>query len=87
MGGGVLHVTERLVLSPVTGRFVVDGDGHAGPAAAGDIVLAGASVGAVVGSGQRTPVTTAFAGVLVGLLAIEGERVREGQPIAWMRVA
>jgi biotin carboxyl carrier protein len=84
-GGEVLHVHERLVLSPVTGRFVAD-DG-ALPATEGDIVLAGASVGDVVGSGETTPVTTPFTGVLVGLLALHGERVREGQPIAWMRVA
>jgi hypothetical protein len=86
MGGEVLHVQERLVLSPVTGRFVADGDA-AGPATAGDIVLAGSSVGDVVGSGETTPVTTPFTGVLVGLLALHGERVREGQPIAWMRLA
>ena len=87
MGGEVLHVRERLVLSPVTGRFVADGDNAVEPATAGDLVLAGASVGDVVGSGEVTPVTTAFTGVLVGLLALHGERVREGQPIAWMRVA
>jgi len=79
-------VHERLVLSPVTGRFVVDG-GVLGPAVAGDLVLAGASVGDVVASGAATPVTTPFTGVLVGLLAVHGERVREGQPIAWVRQA
>lgn len=87
MGGEVLHVTERLVLSPVTGRFVVDGGSPAGPPTVGEVLLAGAAVGEVVGSGAATPVTTSFTGVLAGLLALEGERVREGQPIAWMRVA
>jgi biotin carboxyl carrier protein len=87
MSGEVLHVRERIVLSPVTGRFVVDPGGQVDPARPGHLVLAGSSLGGVVGSGRTTVVTTPFTGVIAGLLAHDGERVREGQPIAWLRVA
>lgn len=87
MGGEVLHVRERIVLSPVTGRFVLDRADEVDPAVPGSLVLAGAALGGVVGSGRTTAVTTPFTGVLAGLLAHDGERVREGQPIAWLRVA
>jgi biotin carboxyl carrier protein len=87
MGGESLYVHERIVLSPVTGRFVVDADDEIDPARPGSLVLAGSPLGGVVGSGRTTAVTTPFTGVLAGLLAHDGERVREGQPIAWLRVA
>jgi hypothetical protein len=86
MGGEELFVHERIVLSPVTGRFEVDAD-DLDPANPGVLVLAGSPLGGVVGSGRTTVVTTPFTGVLAGLLAHHGERVREGQPIAWLRVA
>jgi biotin carboxyl carrier protein len=85
--GEALHVRERIVLAPVTGRFVVDTDDEIDPARPGALVLAGSPLGGVVGSGRTTAVTTPFTGVLAGLLAHDGERVREGQPIAWLRVA
>jgi biotin carboxyl carrier protein len=87
MGGEVLHVSERIVLAPATGRFVLDADGGADPARPGSLVLAGWPLGGVVGSGSTTAVTTPFTGVLAGILAHDGERVREGQPVAWLRVA
>jgi len=87
MGGEELFVRERIVLSPVTGRFVADAEDLVDPARPGSLVLAGTPLGGVVGSGRTTAVTTPFTGVLAGLLAHDGERVREGQPIAWLRVA
>lgn len=86
MGGESLHVHERIVLAPVTGRFVVDAD-EIDPARPGCLVLAGSPLGGVVGSGRTTAVTTPFTGVIAGLLAHDGERVRQGQPVAWLRVA
>jgi len=44
-------------------------------------------VGVLEGPGTETPVESPFAGRLVGMLAHPGERIREGQPIAWLRVA
>lgn len=87
MGGETLHVRERIVLAPTTGRYLVAADDEIDPARPGTLVLAGSPLGGVVGSGRTTAVTTPFTGVLAGLLAHDGERVREGQPIAWLRVA
>ena len=44
-------------------------------------------IGYVDGKGQSTPVRSPFGGKLMGLLAHAGERVREGQPVAWLRSA
>jgi biotin carboxyl carrier protein len=87
VNGETIDVRERIVLSPVTGRYLVAADDEIDPARPGTLVLAGSPLGGVVGSGRTTAVTTPFTGVLAGLLAHDGERVREGQPIAWLRVA
>lgn len=87
MSGESLHVRERIVLAPATGRFVVDAADELDPACPGQLVVAGSPLGGVIGSGCTTAVTTPFTGVLAGLLAHDGERVREGQPVAWLRVA
>jgi biotin carboxyl carrier protein len=45
------------------------------------------SVGVVEGPGTSMPVCSPFRGMLIGMLAQPGERLREGQPVAWLRVA
>ena len=87
MGGEVLHVRERIVLSPVTGRFVAFPHDEVDPHAPGSLVLAGSPLAAVVTSGEAQSVTTPFTGVIAGRLAHDGERVREGQPLFWLRAA
>jgi biotin carboxyl carrier protein len=73
-------VAERLVVSPMPGRFE--------PAPLGDDrVEAGQVVGEVVRSDERIPVIATIAGRFMGHLAERGERVRDGQPIAWIRLA
>ena len=49
------------------------------------VVTAGQAIGVVEGPGASTPVRSPFGGFLVGMLARAGERVREGQPVAWLR--
>jgi len=44
-------------------------------------------VGHLEGPGTSTPVTSPFSGLLVGMLVSAGERLREGQPVAWLSVA
>jgi biotin carboxyl carrier protein len=44
-------------------------------------------IGYVEVKGHSTPVHSPFGGRLMGLLAHAGERVREGQPVAWLRLA
>ena len=78
-GEGLL-VPERMIVAPSVGVFrPVELD-------EGAAVRAGQTVGMVDGPGTSVPVASPFAGRLVGILAHPGERLREGQPIAWLRV-
>jgi biotin carboxyl carrier protein len=83
--GERLAVPERVVLAPASGRFRPLSDGGGVPE--GDHVDAEQVIGFVDGAGHSTPVRTPFRGFLMGLLAHAGERVREGQPVAWLRTA
>lgn len=74
--GETLHVPERVIVAPGTGIF------HR-------LDLSTVARGDVIGTVRSLRTTTAiqspFDGVLVGFLALEGERVRPGQPVAWLR--
>jgi biotin carboxyl carrier protein len=97
--GEVLAVPERVIVAPTVGVFRPLGDTdvdltEAGAAGPGDIpdppgtlIAAGQAIGVVEGPGSSTPVRSPFGGFLVGMLARRGERVREGQPVAWLRLA
>jgi biotin carboxyl carrier protein len=78
--GERLLVPERVIVAPSVGIFRPVGLGD------GTEVRSGQTVGMVEGPGTSTPVSSPFAGRLVGMLAHPGERVREGQPVAWLRV-
>ena len=75
--GEHLFATERLVVSPSAGVFAPTVDLRAGS----DI-----EVGDVIGHVSDRPVVSSFAGTLMGVLAIEGERVASRSPLAWLRV-
>jgi biotin carboxyl carrier protein len=79
--GERVAMVERMIVAPVVGVFRPLG---VEPGATVDV---GEIVGVVEGPGTREPVKSAFAGVVVGFLARSGERLREGQAVAWMRVA
>jgi biotin carboxyl carrier protein len=82
--GEGLTVPERVIVAPSVGVFrprLPDG------AVEGHLVDAGQRVGVIEGPGITTPVRSPFRGVLVGLLAHDGERMRQGEPVAWLRVA
>jgi len=92
--GERLAIPERVIVAPASGRFRPawpERDGgpgdEAAPAAGGDALDAQQVIGFVDGSGHSIPVLSPFAGFLMGLLAHAGERVREGQPVAWLRLA
>ena len=79
--GETLGVPERVIVAPAPGTFrPVEPDD-----AAEIPVEAGVVIGFVEGKGHSTPVRSPFGGKLMGLLAHAGERVREGQPVAWLR--
>ena len=80
-GEGLL-VPERMIVAPAVGVFrpfdTLD---------EGALVDEGQAVGLLDGPGTSTPVCSPFRGHLVGILVHPGERLREGQPVAWLRVA
>jgi [acyl-carrier-protein] S-malonyltransferase len=76
--GEHLFATERMVVSPAAGVFT--------PAVG---IEAGSTLapGTVLGSVGDVDVRSPFDGIVVGMLAVEGERVTTSQPIAWLRTA
>lgn len=82
--GEHLYMSERLVLSPVAGLFEpASGAGSpAGSARSLDV-----EVGTLIGKVGDEEVRSPFAGSLMGLLVMAGERVGTGQPVAWLRTA
>lgn len=75
--GEHLYVHERLVVSPAAGVFTPD-------VAAVQVGMP-VDVGGLLGHVGGVDVRSAFAGVLQGMLAVDGERVMTGEPIAWLR--
>jgi hypothetical protein len=79
----VLSFDERVIVAPVVGVFrSVFEDGNA----CGRPVDVGQAIGAMQGIGVSTDVCSPFRGVLAGMLAGDGERLRQGEPVAWLRV-
>jgi [acyl-carrier-protein] S-malonyltransferase len=76
--GEHLFATERMVVSPAAGVFT-----PAAELAPGFELTPGTVLGMVGDHEVRSP----FAGILVGVLAVDGERVTTSQPIAWLRTA
>lgn len=74
--GEHLFATERLVVSPTAGIFEPTPTCRPG---------ADIAVGDVLGHVAGQEVRSSFAGRLMGVLALEGERVTPSQPIAWLR--
>jgi biotin carboxyl carrier protein len=83
--GERLGVPERVIVAPASGRFRPLAPDSVPPE--GDALDEEQVIGFVDGIGHSTPVRSPFRGFLMGLLAHAGERVREGQPVAWLRTA
>jgi biotin carboxyl carrier protein len=81
MAGETLSVPERMIVAPGVGIFRPNAVGN------GHELRAGDEIGVVEGPGTSCPVLSPFGGTLIGMLAHPGERLRSGQPIAWLRVA
>jgi len=81
--GEHLDVLERVVISPATGTFTTLPPQTV--TTEGEIVHRGQVMGTVDGPGGPVHVESPFTGFLMGVLAVAGERVREGEPIAWLR--
>ncbi len=95
--GEHLYTSERVIVSPTPGVFEPDvqlaalettalAEATAAPGSGegtepGSVLAVGDRVGTVGLTDVRTP----FDGILVRWLAVRGERVVEGQPVAWIR--
>jgi [acyl-carrier-protein] S-malonyltransferase len=75
--GEHLFARERVVVSPAAGVF------EPADVAEGELVERGRVVGHVAGQAIRSP----FRGVVMGLMALTGERLTRSQPVAWLRTA
>ncbi len=97
--GEHLYTSERVIVSPAPGVFEPDvhlaalestalAEATAAPGS-GEGAEPGSklAVGDRVGTVGLTDVRTPFDGILVRWLAVRGERVVEGQPVAWIRTA
>ncbi len=82
--GETLSVPERVIVAPVVGTFHGLDDPNAA-STEGYRIDRGDVVGVIRSLGNSTPIHSPFGGVLVAMLAREGERVRPGQPVAWLR--
>ena len=74
--GEHLFATERMVVSPAAGIFTPDRSIGTGSALV---------PGTVLGTVGEVEVRSPFEGTVVGMLAVDGERVTSSQPIAWLR--
>ena len=80
--GEHLSMSVRMVVSPAAGVF------HPiESAAAGARLAVGGLVGRVGSATDGVEVRSSFAGEISGMLAVAGERVTTGQPIAWLHSA
>jgi hypothetical protein len=78
--GEVIDVPERVIVSPTSGVFQ--------PTTADPQVDAGTVIGHVEVPGrEQVPVTSPFAGELMAVVALPGERVAVHDRLAWMRAA
>jgi biotin carboxyl carrier protein len=82
--GETLSVPERVIVAPARGVFHRLDD-HV-PMNAGDLVNRGDAIGIVQSLRVSIPIQSPFEGLLVAILASEGQRLRPGQPVAWLRV-
>lgn len=76
--GERFYASERLIVADTAGVFTPS----ANVVSTGETHI---SVGEIIGKIGNSQVRSPFAGRLQGMIAMEGERVMKGQPIAWLR--
>lgn len=72
-----LDIVERLITAPRAGIF------HPSISDQGPVLI-GEPIGVLINSGEAAVLHSPFSGLLGGLLVLPGERVRRGQPVAWL---
>lgn len=76
--GEHLFMSERILVSPAAGLF---------SPSLGLTADATVEVGDLLGTVGDTEVRSRFAGTLIGITAVAGERVTPSQPLAWLRTS
>lgn len=79
-----VHAPERLIVSPAHGVYRPPPPELV--TAEGEIVEAGQAFGLVEQPSDDVTVLCPHTGFLMGMLVLPGGRVREHQPLAWVRV-
>jgi biotin carboxyl carrier protein len=85
LAGEQLLVLERIIIAPTAGVFR-----PAPPktiTTEGEVVYEGQVIGTIETTSGSTTVTSPFTGFFMGHMAHDGERVRQDQPVAWLRTA
>ena len=80
--GEHLSMSVRMVVSPAAGVFQPDPG-----AMPGSKILVGGLLGYIGSTSDGVEVRSSFSGEISGMLAVGGERVTAGQPIAWLHSA
>jgi biotin carboxyl carrier protein len=81
--GEALSVLERIVLAPAAGVFRPHPPQTV--TTEGEIVHRGQEIGVIESAGVSIPVQSQFTGLLMGIMVLEGKRVRLGEPVVWLR--
>ena len=80
--GETIGIQERVIVAPEIGRFELTS-----LAFRGAFIEEGEELGVVIGPSTRRSIRSPFAGQIMGVMAHDGERLRVGQPVAWMRAS
>lgn len=71
-----------MIVAPGSGVFRLTSLAYSGA-----FVDEGDEIGVLESPGTTEVVRSPFSGTLMGVMAHEGERLRQGEPVAWLRVA
>lgn len=79
----VTSISERVVIAPSSGKF------HPLPpevfTTEGEWVRVGQALAEIQLGERRVPVESAFEGWVMGMLAVPGQPVSQGEPLFWIR--
>lgn len=82
LAGETVSISERMIVAPSVGKFRLTGLAYEGA-----YVEEGDEIGVIEGPARSESVRSPFTGRLMGVLAHSGERLRTGEPVAWLRAS
>jgi len=81
------NMIERFIVSAATGPFQPAQEfAAAAPTLGPTVAPLEINIGDLIGHAGETEIRSPFAGTLMGVIVLAGERVVGGQPVAWLRV-